>query len=68
MLRLNESLQAMKPACGPPKPNGTPTRCAEPIAMPAPHSPGAASTASASRSGAHATTAPCAWAVSVSLR
>ncbi|MNJ55266.1 hypothetical protein D3C77_507470 [compost metagenome] len=68
MLRLKESLQAMKPACGPPKPNGTPKRCAEPMAMSAPHSPGAANRASASRSVAQATTAPCAWAASASLR
>src|SRR3546814_2428889 len=27
MVRLNASLQAMKPACGPPKPSGTPKRC-----------------------------------------
>ena len=45
------------PACGPPKPIGTPKRCAEPTAMSAPHSPGALSTVSASRSTAAITKA-----------
>ena len=31
---------AMKPACGPPNPIGTPKRCEEPTAMSAPNSPG----------------------------
>ena len=31
---------AMNPACGPPKPSGTPNRCAEPTTMSAPCSPG----------------------------
>ena len=39
MIRLNASPQARKPACGPPKPSGTPKRCAEPTAMSAPCSP-----------------------------
>ena len=48
----------MNPACGPPKPSGTPNRWAEPTTTSAPHSPGAGSRVSASRSAATATTAP----------
>ncbi|CFW44635.1 Uncharacterised protein [Bordetella pertussis] len=68
MLRLYASRQAMKPACGPPKPNGTPKRCAEPTAMSAPHCPGGSISASASRSVTQATTAPCACAACASSR
>ena len=38
--RANSSFVAMKPACGPPKPMGTPKRCIEPTAMSAPMSAG----------------------------
>ena len=62
MVRLSASLVAIKPACGPPKPNGTPKRCELPTAISAPHSPGAFKTAKANKSVATATIAPCAWA------
>mmetsp|Transcript_6015 Transcript_6015/g.23367 ORF Transcript_6015/g.23367 Transcript_6015/m.23367 type:complete len:235 (+) Transcript_6015:2201-2905(+) len=52
---------AMKPACGPPNPSGTPKRCAEPTAMSAPMSPGLFSSVSARRSVAQTTSVPCAW-------
>ena len=48
----------MKPACGPPKPSGTPKRWAEPTTTSAPSSPGGVSRVSASRSAATATIAP----------
>ena len=50
--RLCASRVARKPACGPPKPSGTPKRCAEPTAMSAPNSPGGRSSVSASKSAA----------------
>ena len=48
---------AMKPACGPPNPIGTPKRWAEPTAISAPHSPGALIRVSARRSVAAITSA-----------
>ena len=42
----------MKPACGPPKPNGTPKRWVVPTAMSAPCSPGGVISVSANRSAA----------------
>ena len=54
---------AKKPACGPPNPMGTPKRCDVPTATSAPHSPGALSNVSASKSVAAMTSAPrsCAY-------
>ena len=52
MWRLKLSRVAMKPACGPPKPIGTPKRCAEPTTMSAPISPGGVSSTRASGSAA----------------
>ncbi len=48
----------MNAACGPPKPNGTPKRWLLPTTMSAPHSPGGASSVSASRSAATVTRPP----------
>lgn len=59
--RRNSSLQDMNAACGPPKPIGTPNRCALPIAMSAPSSPGGVSSVSASRSVAITTAPAAAW-------
>ena len=52
----------MNPACGPPKPIGTPKRWLLPTAMSAPHSPGGVARVSASRSAAAVTSAPASWA------
>ena len=59
--RAARSWAARKPACGPPKPIGTPNRCAEPTAMSAPNCPGG--TASRHANGSVATTAipPSSW-------
>ena len=64
MLRLKLSMQAMKPACGPPAPIGMPKRCAQPTTMSAPISPGVFSSVSASRSLAMMTAAFLAWILS----
>ena len=55
----------MYPACGPPKPSGTPNRWLVPTAMSAPISPGERSRVSASRSAATTASAPrsCAAAI-----
>ena len=50
MLRSRPARTDMKPACGPPKPKGTPSRCAEPTTTSAPSSPGGVRSVSASRS------------------
>ena len=63
ILRACSVLVAMNAACGPPKPIGTPKRCAEPTAMSAPNSPGGLISVSASRSAAKTTSAPLAWAL-----
>ena len=63
ILRFSASAQAMNPACGPPKPIGTPKRCDEPMQMSAPNSPGAFRTVSASKSAATIVTAPAALAL-----
>ena len=60
--RLKASLVARKPACGPPKPSGTPKRWAEPTATSAPNSPGGRSRARPRRSAAAMQKAPAAWA------
>ena len=52
---------ARNAAWGPPKPSGTPKRCAEPTTTSAPISPGGVSSTRASRSAATATSAPAAW-------
>ena len=44
-VRLCSSRLARNAACGPPKPSGTPKRCAEPTTMSAPISPGGRSSA-----------------------
>ena len=66
MWRLKLSRVAMKPACGPPKPIGTPKRCAEPTTMSAPISPGGVSSTRASGSAATIASAPesCASVIS----
>ena len=56
--RRLSSRTAMNPAWGPPKPSGTPKRCAEPTTTSAPHSPGGASSVSASRSAVTHTVVP----------
>ena len=56
------------PACGPPKPIGTPKRWVEPTTTSAPSSPGGVSSVSASRSAATATRPPRACASSISGR
>ena len=56
--RFEESLTAMKPACGPPKPSGTPNLCDDPTTTSAPISPGGRISESASKSAATATLAP----------
>lgn len=58
----------MKPACGPPKPIGTPKRWVVPTAMSAPSSPGEVSSVRASRSAATVTIAPSSWACSMTAR
>ena len=68
MRRLNSSRVVMKAACGPPKPNGTPNRCELPTTTSAPHSPGGASSVSASRSVAAISSASAAWARSATSR
>ena len=55
--RSNPVRTAKNPACGPPKPIGTPKRCAVPTAISAPHSPGALSSVKAKRSVAAITSA-----------
>lgn len=55
----------MKPACGPPKPIGTPKRWVVPTAMSAPSAPGEVSSVRASRSAATVTIAPSPWACSM---
>ena len=60
--RLNASRVAMKAACGPPKPMGTPNLCVEPITQSAPALPGDCSNTRASTSAATATSAPASWA------
>mmetsp|Transcript_54650 Transcript_54650/g.102318 ORF Transcript_54650/g.102318 Transcript_54650/m.102318 type:complete len:214 (-) Transcript_54650:527-1168(-) len=67
MRRAYLSEVAMKAACGPPKPMGTPKRCADPTAMSAPHSPGGASCVSAIRSVAATTRAPASLALVTTL-
>ena len=52
MLLLKASFVARYPADGPPKPIGTPKRCALPIATSAPHSPGGVSSVKANKSAA----------------
>ena len=47
---LNSSFVAKNAACGPPKPIGTPKRCALPMAMSAPNSPGGVSKVSDNKS------------------
>ncbi|CAB4770598.1 unannotated protein [freshwater metagenome] len=48
----------MKPACGPPKPTGTPNLCALPTAISAPSSPGDLNIVSASKSQSTIASAP----------
>ena len=62
ILRAYSGLVAMKAACGPPNPIGTPNRWADPTAMSAPNSPGGLMSVSASRSVAKTTSAPASWA------
>ncbi len=64
--RASDSRTAMKAACGPPKPSGTPKRWEDPTTMSAPSSPGGRSKVSASRSVATATSAPAACTRSIS--
>ena len=64
---LNSSLVAKNAACGPPKPIGTPKRCALPIATSAPSSPGGVSKVSASKSVAIITKAFAACAASINF-
>ncbi len=64
--RLKASRVAKKPACGPPKPMGTPKRWAEPTTTSAPISPGGVSSTSESGSAATIASAPAAWAASIS--
>jgi len=61
--RLYFGSVARKPACGPPKPMGTPNRWAEPTTMSAPHSPGGRSIVSDSMSVLTTTFMPLARAV-----
>ena len=56
--RLYLSRTAKKPACGPPKPIGTPKRCELPTTTSAPNSAGDLSKVSASKSLAIITNAP----------
>ena len=58
--RSSPDRTAMTPACGPPKPMGTPKRWAEPTTMSAPHSPGGVSRHRLSRSAATTRPAPSA--------
>jgi hypothetical protein len=58
----------MNAACGPPKPIGTPNRCADPMAMSAPSWPGGVVSTHASRSVATTTMAPAACACSMTGR
>ena len=60
--RLYASRVAMNPACGPPKPSGTPKRWLEPTTQSAPAAPGDCTSTSASRSAATATNAPASCA------
>ncbi len=55
----------MNPACGPPKPIGTPKRCEDPTATSAPISPGGRSRVMASRSAATVARAPRSWAAAI---
>ena len=64
IMRSSPRRRLMKPACGPPKPIGTPKRCAEPMAISAPYSPGDFSKQSDNRSQANVTSAPRACALS----
>ncbi len=64
--RLSASRVARKAACGPPKPIGTPKRCAEPTTMSAPIAPGGRSSTRASGSAATMASAPARCAASIS--
>ena len=68
ILRTYCSLVAMNAACGPPKPIGTPKRCALPTAMSAPQLAGLARRTSAIGSHAATTSAPAAWVFSARAR
>ena len=52
------SLTAIKPACGPPKPSGTPNLCALPTAISTPNEPGSSIKVNANKSVAVMTTSP----------
>lgn len=65
-IRSRPRRTARYPACGPPKPIGTPNRWVVPAAMSTPISPGARSSVNASKSAATVTNAPTAWAASTS--
>ena len=57
----NPLFTAINPACGPPKPTGTPNLCAEPTAISAPYSPGDLKSVNASRSQLTIANAFCFW-------
>ena len=65
MVRSRSSRAAMNAACGPPKPSGTPKRCAEPIAMSAPIAPGDFDSISASGSQPTVTRPPAARSAAI---
>ena len=52
------SLTAINPACGPPKPSGTPNLCALPTAISTPNDPGSSISVNANKSVAVITTNP----------
>ena len=62
MRRVSAALTAMKAACGPPLPIGTPYRWIEPTTISAPSEPGDGISVSASGSAATTTSAPAAFA------
>ena len=59
--RAADSRAVRKAACGPPNPIGTPKRCAEPIAMSAPSSPGGVARTHANGSVATTASPPTSW-------
>ena len=66
--RAAPSCTAMNAACGPPKPIGTPKRCAEPMAMSAPSAPGGVVSTHARRSVATMAIPPAACTSSIAAR
>ena len=65
ILRLYFSLVAKNPACGPPKPIGTPKRCETPTTASAPISPGGVNKVKAKRSAATTTCKPFSLAAAI---